>query len=167
VRDPFALLDLERSWALTASQIRTAQRRRAVAAHPDRQTDAARRDEAVSEAARINEAAAALLDPLSRGQALLELSAPSPRPPEPASDAAFLRLVLSLRESIDGAVTADDRRAAAAEVRDALAAAESDTAASMAAMLAHPDCATWSAAAAALARVRALRRAQAECEAWT
>lgn len=145
-------------------EIRAAQRRCSIAAHPDRQPDAVRRRSAVEEASRINAAAGDLLDSLSRGRAILELLAPNPRPTEPRQDPAFLMRIMELRESVDAAGRdGAERRKIAEEVRRDLAHVETETDTAMAALIARPDAASWTAACDALNRLRALRRAGDEC----
>lgn len=138
--------------------MRDAQRRMAARWHPDRFTDAAARDDAQRRVARVNAAVAVLLDPLARGQALLDLWAPVPVPPEPRARPEFLARMMALREAID-------ERTVDSAVHDDLTELEIQANADAARhfeRLAAGEAAAWSDAGEALGRLRALRRAREE-----
>jgi curved DNA-binding protein CbpA len=155
--DPFMVLGLEPTWDLDAQSIRDAQRRAAMRWHPDRVADPAERAEAASRVARVNEAATQLLDPLSRAQALLDRATPTPRPPEPRPEPAFLMSMVHVREGLDAG--GSERTEALAELDRIEEAARRD-AASCLASLQPADAAGWIAAAEAVGRLRAVRRAR-------
>lgn len=162
--DPFELLGLPRSWRLTVEEIRAAQRRCSIVSHPDRHTDLASRANALEESSRINAAASELLDPLSRGNAILQALAPDPRPLEPKQNPSFLMRMMELREAVDSAGDdAQARTAIAEQVALELHAIELETDATMRALITRPEVETWSAAFDALNRLRAMRRAHEEC----
>ena len=162
--DPFELLGLPRSWRVTVEEIRAAQRRCSIVSHPDRHTDLASRANALDESSRINAAASELLDPLSRGNAILQALAPTPRPAEPKQSPEFLMRMMELREAVDGAgQDPQARREIAAQVAAELRAIELETDAAMGALLTRPQVETWRAAFDACHRLRAMRRASDEC----
>lgn len=154
MREAFEILGLSPAWSLPAQAVRDAQRRMAARWHPDRFADAAERDAAQQRVAKANEAAATLVDPLARGQALLELFAPAPRPNDARPQPAFLMQMMSLREAIDGGdVGVQD------ELEALRAQAEAD-AGRLFDRLVGGDSSTWADAGEALGRLRAVRRAR-------
>ena len=160
--DPFETLGIERRWDVAESVVRDAQRRSAAKWHPDRFRDPADRDTAQRRVAMVNEAAATLLDPLERGRALLEATAPSPRPAEPRPAPMFLAEMLELHEGLSSE-DAPTRAAARERARELRQAAESEAAARFEAVK-PGDGASWLAAASALATLRATVRA---LEGWS
>jgi curved DNA-binding protein CbpA len=154
--DPFEALGLPRSWPVDPLEVRSAQRRLTASWHPDRFPDPAQRSGAQERLAQVNEAAARLLDPLGSAQALLEVLAPSPRPAEPKPAPTFLAAMMEIREAIDGG---GDHAAALAEVAALRAQAEADARGAFTALAAGSQ-AAWNAAAEAVGRLRALRRAE-------
>jgi DnaJ-domain-containing protein 1 len=164
VPDPFEMLGLPRSWRLTVEEIRAAQRRCSIVSHPDRHTDLTSRANAMDESSRINAAASELLDPLSRGSAILNALAPTPRPAEPKQSLEFLMRMMELREAVDAAgQDPQARREIAADVAAELRAIELETDEAMGALLSRPQVETWRAAFDACHRLRAMRRANDEC----
>ena len=162
--DPFQLLGLTCSWRLTADEIRAAQRKCSIVSHPDRQTDAVGRANALHKSSMMNAAASELLDSLSRGNAILQALAPTPRPLEPKQNPSFLMRMMELREAVDSAgEDAQARTAITEEVALELRAIELETDAAMRALITRPEVETWSAAFDALNRLRAMRRAHEEC----
>ncbi|MSR33801.1 MAG: hypothetical protein EXS12_03220 [Phycisphaerales bacterium] len=162
--DPFEVLGLPRAWNVTVAEIRAAQRKCSIAAHPDRHTDLLSRLNAVQTSSRINAAAGELLDPLLRGNAILQSLAPEPRPQEPKQTPLFLMRMMDLREAVDGAgENAQARRDIANEVTAELRAIELETDTAMCALITRPQVETWTAAFDALNRFRAMRRAHNEC----
>lgn len=155
--DPFAVLGLQPAWELDVQAIRAAQRRAAMRWHPDRVTDPAGRAEASTRVAQVNEAATQLLDPLARAQALLDRAAPAPRPPEPRPRPDFLMSMMRVRDALDAG--GSERAEALAELELIEHAARRDTAAYLAS-LRPADAAGWVAAAEAVGRLRAVRRAR-------
>lgn len=154
MREAFETLGLSPAWSLPAQTVRDAQRRVAARWHPDRFADAAERDAAQQRVAKANEAAATLVDPLARGQALLELFAPVPRPNDARPQPAFLMQMMSLREAIDGGdVGVQD------ELEALRAQAEAD-AERLFGRLVGGDSSAWPEAGEALGRLRAVRRAR-------
>lgn len=154
MREAFETLGLSPAWSLPAQTVRDAQRRVAARWHPDRFADAAERDAAQRRVAKANEAAATLVDPLARGQALLELFAPVPRPNDARPQPAFLMQMMSLREAIDGGdVGVQD------ELEALRAQAEAD-AERLFGRLVGGDSSAWPEAGEALGRLRAVRRAR-------
>jgi molecular chaperone HscB len=154
VREAFETLGLSPAWSLPAQAVRDAQRRVAARWHPDRFADAAERDAAQRRVAKANEAAATLVDPLARGQALLELFAPVPRLNDARPQPAFLMQMMSLREAIDGGdVGVQD------ELEALRAQAEAD-AERLFGRLVGGDSSAWPEAGEALGRLRAVRRAR-------
>ncbi len=154
MREAFETLGLSPAWSLPAQTVRDAQRRVAARWHPDRFADAAERDAAQRRVAKANEAAATLVDPLARGQALLELFAPVPRPNDARPQPAFLMQMMSLREAIDGGdVGVQD------ELEALRAQAEVD-AERLFGRLVGGDSSAWPEAGEALGRLRAVRRAR-------
>ena len=112
----------------------------------------------------MNAAASELLDSLSRGNAILQVLAPTPRPLEPKQNPSFLMRMMELREAVDGAgEDAQARAAIAEEVALELSAIELETDAAMRALITRPEVETWSAAFDVLNRLRAMRRAHEEC----
>lgn len=125
--DPFAILGLPRTLALTSEQIQRAYLLRMAWAHPDAQSDASAdiglddNDAASLAAARLNDARQTLAHPERRAIALYTLlvrdaAKPEPNPdpkPDPKADAAlppgFLMEIMSTREEIESAVAAADR----------------------------------------------------------
>lgn len=154
MREAFETLGLSPAWSLPAQTVRDAQRRMAARWHPDRFADVAERDAAQQRVAKANEAAATLVDPLARGQALLELFAPIPRPNDARPQPAFLMRMMSLREAIDGgdAGVQDELEALRAQ-------AEAD-AERLFDRLVGGDSSAWPEAGEALGRLRAVRRAR-------
>lgn len=155
--DPFRMLGLERRWDLAEAQVRDAQRKVAARWHPDRFRDPAERDQAQRNVAQSNEAATRLLDPLERGRALLEALAPPVRPPEPKPSPAFLGEMLSLHEGLSSSEASEQAEARAIVARMRCR-AEAEVAQCFS-RLVPGDAATWQAAAAALATLRATVRA--------
>lgn len=154
MREAFETLGLSPAWSLPAQAVRDAQRRVAARWHPDRFADAAERDAAQRRVAKANEAAATLVDPLARGQALLDLFAPVPRPNDARPQPAFLMQMMSLREAIDGGdVGVQD------ELEALRAQAEAD-AERLFGRLVGGDSSAWPEAGEALGRLRAVRRAR-------
>lgn len=154
MREAFEALGLSPAWRLQEPAIREAQRRVAARWHPDRFADAAERDAAQRRVAMANAAAAALADPLARGQALLDLFAPVPCPSEPRPQPTFLMRMMALREAID---------AGEAGVADELSALQGEADADAARCfdrLVSGDGSAWADAGEALGRLRALRRAR-------
>ena len=153
MREAFEALGLSPAWSLPAQTVRDAQRRMAAKWHPDRIADAAERDAAQQRVAKANEAAATLVDPLARGQALLELFAPVPRPNDARPQPAFLMQMMSLREAIDGGdVGVQDELEALRRQAEADAERLFDR-------LVGGDSSAWADAGEALGRLRAVRRA--------
>lgn len=154
MREAFETLGLSPAWSVPAQAVRDAQRRMAARWHPDRFADVAERDAAQQRVAKANEAAATLVDPLARGQALLELFAPVPRPNDARPQPAFLMRMMSLREAIDGgdAGVQDELEALRAQ-------AEAD-AERLFDRLVGGDSSAWPEAGEALGRLRAVRRAR-------
>ncbi len=162
--DSFDMLGLPRSWRLTAQEIRTAQRKCSIVAHPDRQPDPVARQNSLQQASRINAAANELLDPMSRGNALLKSFEPRPKPTDPKPTAEFLMSMMALREAVDAATQDKQARAVVvAQVSAQLSAIELETDAAMMALIKRPEPDTWCAAFDALNRLRSMRRAHAEC----
>lgn len=158
MRDAFDALGVAPAWRLEERLVREAQRRMAARWHPDRFTDAATRDDAQRRVARVNAAAAVLLDPLTRGQALLELWAPAPMPPEARARPEFLARMMVLREAIDeGSADPEVHQ----DLEDLEGQANADAERHFA-RLATGEAAAWSEAGEALGRLRALRRAREE-----
>ena len=161
--DPFEVLGLPRAWRVSVEDIRAAQRKCSIASHPDRQTDPASRANALQLSSRINAAASELLDPLSRGAAIVRALEPTPKPPEPRQNPAFLMRMMELREAVDQAAhNALDRNAVATQIAQELRVIELETDLAMGALITRPQVETWSAAVDALNRLRALRRAHEE-----
>lgn len=108
--DPFQILGLERTFALTAAQVSAAHLRASARLHPDRARDAAEREELLQRAAEAGEAKQRLSSDVSRAEALLALldakaalDAPLP--------GAFLAEAMELRERIEEAAQAGDAEA--------------------------------------------------------
>ncbi len=109
--DPFAILGLARTLALTSEQIQRAYLLRMASAHPDAGPDGDAADDAAIAAARLNAARRTLTHPERRAVALYTLlSLDAGHAPAPKSDAAlppgFLMDILSTREEIEAAVAA-------------------------------------------------------------
>jgi len=154
MREAFEALGLAPAWRLPEQAIRDAQRRVAARWHPDRFVDAAERDAAQQRVAKANAAAATLSDPLLRGQALLELFSPSPRPSEPRPQPSFLMQMMSIREAIDGGGAGLEE-----ELADLHGLAEADAERCFGRLL-DGDGSAWGEASEALGRLRAVRRAR-------
>lgn len=154
MREAFEALGLSPAWRVPEQIIRDAQRRVAARWHPDRFADAAERDAAQQRVAKANAAAAALVDPLARGQALLELFAPVPRPNESRPQPAFLMQMMALREAIDGGA------AGVQQALDALQGLADADAERLFGRLVAGDGSVWADAGEALGRLRAVRRAR-------
>jgi DnaJ-domain-containing protein 1 len=119
--DPFAILGLPRTLALTSEQIQRAYLLRMASAHPDAQSDASTNtglddnDAASLAAARLNDARQTLAHPERRAIALYTLLTrdAAHTQPDPKADAAlppgFLMEIMSTREEIESAVAAADR----------------------------------------------------------
>lgn len=152
--DPFAALGLPPAWQMDADAVRQAQRRAVARWHPDRFPDPAARADAQRRVAEANEAAAALLDPVTCAQAALERHAPVPRPPEPRPAPAFLAAMLEVREAVDAGEAAQ----AGPALDELRVRAERDLAEAFE-RLSGGDAAAWSEASEALGRLRAVRRA--------
>lgn len=153
MREAFEALGLAPAWRVPEQTIRDAQRRVAARWHPDRFVDAAERDAAQQRVAKANAAAAALVDPLARGQALLELFAPVPRPHEARPQPAFLMQMMQVREAIDGGTEGVQ------QALDALQGAADADAERLFCRLVAGDVSAWADAGEALGRLRAIRRA--------
>jgi molecular chaperone HscB len=136
--DPFALLGLAPRFDLDPGAVRAAYRARAATIHPDRADlaggDPAMRTGRARASAELGEAQRILLDPVRRGEALLELLGGRPAAGPPSGE--FLVEMMEIRESIDAA--GGDRAALEAirlaieerlgEARDRLSAILSDLA---------------------------------------
>jgi molecular chaperone HscB len=105
--DPFALLDLPRSYDIDPRALRRALLERTSALHPDRPgapEDAAERLSAVNDAARR------LADPEQRAIALLRLSGAEQGPASRDLPEGFLTEMLEIREEMEHAASAGDRQ---------------------------------------------------------
>jgi DnaJ-domain-containing protein 1 len=153
--DPFEALGLPRAWRISAERVRAAQRRIAAAGHPDRFTDPAARAQAQARIAASNQAAAALLEPLGCGEALLRLLVPQPGLAEPRPHPAFLVRMMELRERVD----VEGLDAVEPDLREIEAAADADAEARFNELLSG-DANAWLGAADALGRLRAVARAR-------
>lgn len=117
-QDPFEALGLPRRFDLDQRRVRSAWRRRAAELHPDRATgdrgsgpeDPAPADEheIARRAALLNEAKRALEDPERRADALLVLLGGPTREQEKSLPPEFLMEVMSVRESLEEAVSGGD-----------------------------------------------------------
>jgi Fe-S protein assembly co-chaperone HscB len=111
--DPFAILELPRTFALTPAQVAAAHLKVAAKLHPDRAKDALQRDHFLRTSAAAGQAKQQLMTDVGRAEALLNFSG------APAAEAkltpAFLAQALELRERIEEA--ADDA-ASLAEIRE-------------------------------------------------
>lgn len=112
--DPFAALGLERRFDLDPAAVRSAYRARASGLHPDRAVDPTDRESLVRASAELAEAQRVLLDPVRRGEALIEAFGGPIAAGPPAGE--FLVEMMELRESIDGA--SGDAAALAAMLRE-------------------------------------------------
>lgn len=74
--DPFAILGLTRNFVIDAHTVIAAQTSALLRCHPDRQPDGIARELAIGKSARVNAAAATLIDPLLRAEALITLEDP-------------------------------------------------------------------------------------------
>jgi len=104
--DPFALLGVERCWAVDAQRIRATQTKLLAAHHPDRHPLGVAQDEAVAQTARVNRAVAVLSDPLQRAEALIRLGdagGAAVALPQP-----ILLEMLSRRDALTEATTHED-----------------------------------------------------------
>jgi DnaJ-domain-containing protein 1 len=153
--DPFQALGLPRAWRIPAEQVRSAQRRVAAAGHPDRFMDPASRAEAQAQVAASNQAAAALLEPLGCGEALLRLLAPATGAAEPRPDPAFLMRMMELRERVD----AEGVESVEPDLAEIEATALADADIRFRALLSG-DPGAWTGAADAIGRLRAVARAR-------
>ena len=103
--DPFAILGLAPRFDLDPAAVRSAYRTRAAGLHPDRVgrpgADPAERLGLARAVAELGEAQRILLDPVRRGEALLESLGGRPAAGPPAGE--FLVEMMELREAIDAA----------------------------------------------------------------
>jgi molecular chaperone HscB len=113
--DPFALLDLPRSFAVDVEALEAAYRRRAAALHPDRHSDPIAQADATEETARLNDARAVLLDDEQRANLLLSLHGGPAREADKTLPDGFLMEMMERREAMEAVLASGD----AAE-RDAL-----------------------------------------------
>lgn len=102
-QDPFVLLGLQPSYALTREALRSALLRESLRWHPDRLVGGApqQRAEAEERMAAVNSAHARLADPIGRAEALLERAgAPMPRGSDQVSCPGSLLALLELKEEL-------------------------------------------------------------------
>lgn len=102
-QDPFVLLGLPPSYALTREALRAALLRESLRWHPDRLVGASadRRAAAETRMAEVNAAHARLADPIGRAEALLERAgAPMPRGTDHVSCPGSLLALLELKEEL-------------------------------------------------------------------
>ena len=107
--DPFRTLGLPYSFRLDAERLRSAHLRLLGALHPDRAGSATAGGESdiARKAAMVNAAQRTLVDPLARGRALLTvLGGVTHERLSPA----FLAEAMELREALDEAIAANDRK---------------------------------------------------------
>lgn len=133
--DPFSILGLPRTFALTPAAVQAAHLRVVAQLHPDRAQGALDRDERMRRSAAAGHAKQALLGDLGRAEALVAVLVPAARPAggDGALPPAFLMEMLEVREAIEAALdsregvealesdVADRRRACVAEVASACA----------------------------------------------
>lgn len=158
--DPFALIGLPRSWALTDAQVRSAQVRALARCHPDRHPEGAAREAAMRMSARINEAVALLASAELRAEAFVRVGSgdqPIPQlPPDELMEWMERREWIEERhqEGAEGlAAISEWRQGILSEILESIRAASCDDAGTP-----RPD-ADWGEARVCIARLRALRRA--------
>ncbi len=161
--DAFEVLGLDRAWRLSDSTIRNTQRQLSTRWHPDRCLDPAQRTQAIERMGAVNEAAAILLDPLARGQELLNLFRPDSHATDPRPEQGFLAEMMEIREAIDqhGGRTDPEIVQRLLQLSQS---AQHDADYSFTALL-QGDSSAWMASAEALGRLRALRRANEDAKA--
>lgn len=159
IDDPFAVLGLARSFSIDTARLATAQVRALAKCHPDRQAQGVERETAIAQSARINGAAAILLNPITRAEAIIALEDAGGA--SVALSAAKLMELLEQREAIEQIDERTDRRRA--ELR-AWIEAECCTAFNSLEEMEKSQNIDWKKARLAIAYVRALRRLSAEIE---
>ncbi len=160
--DPYAVIGLSRTWAVTDAQVRSEQVRALARCHPDRHPEGAAREAAMRMSARINEAVAALASAELRAEAFVRAAEGGRKipqlPPDELMEWMERREWIEERrqEGAEGlAAISEWRRVALAEILESIRASTCDESG-----LPRPD-ADWGAAHLCIARLRALRRASA------
>jgi molecular chaperone HscB len=116
-RNHFELLELPARFGLDPAALDAAYRKLQTAVHPDRfaQADSARQRLAMQASARVNEAYAALRDPVTRAQYLLRLNGvEAAGETDTALPMEFLECQLTRREAAEAALAAGDDHALSA-----------------------------------------------------
>lgn len=106
--DPFALLGLDRSFAIDAKQVQRAYLKRVSSLHPDRETDPIRRADVAREAAAVNDARRALLDDETRANVLLELLGGPAKEADKSLPDGFLMEMMEVREDMEQAIASGE-----------------------------------------------------------
>jgi curved DNA-binding protein CbpA len=158
--DPYELLGLPRSWAITDTQVRSAQVRALSLCHPDRHPEGPSRDAAMRMSARINEAVAVLASPELRAESFVRsCGGDGPIPQLPPDE---------LMEWIERREWIEERRQEGAEGLSAISQWRHGTVLEILDSIRTAACdesgmprsgADWIAARLCIARLRALRRA--------
>ncbi|HWB20872.1 MAG TPA: iron-sulfur cluster co-chaperone HscB C-terminal domain-containing protein [Phycisphaerales bacterium] len=106
--DPFALLNLPRTFDLIPAQIQSAYLRLASATHPDLVRDPFANAEAARNSAALNHARQMLLNPESRANALHQLLGGPTKEQNNALPAGFLMDIMEAREQLESAQSTRD-----------------------------------------------------------
>jgi len=161
VNDPFSILGLPRTFALTPEEVQAAHLRVVAELHPDRAQGALDRDERMRRSAAAGHAKQALLGDLGRAEALVAALVPAtlPASAEGALPPAFLMEMLEVREAIEAALESrEGLEALESEVAERRRACVAEVAGACADLERAPDEATAQEVHRALARLRYVER---------
>lgn len=115
--DPFKTLSLPRRFNLDEADLHTRFIQASAATHPDRYTDPVDQAQAAERAAEVNHAYAVLSDPERRADALLTLLGGPAKDEDKSLPPDLLMDMMEVRESLEEAVT-DDNRTELDKLRD-------------------------------------------------
>lgn len=106
--DPYELLGLRRAFHLDAQDVERAYLTRIASLHPDRETDPILQAERAREAALVNHARQALLDPEARANTLLALLGGPSKEDDNSLPDGFLMDILNVRQELEEARMSGD-----------------------------------------------------------
>ncbi|MSR18694.1 MAG: hypothetical protein EXS00_05940 [Phycisphaerales bacterium] len=116
VNDPFSVLGMRRSFAISMTELRQSMLRQAVALHPDRFPEPVQREAAERQMAMVTAASTELGDPERRARALMRLAVGESGQPEPKMDQAFLMEMLELRDAGDSSPVREMQQGIVAQI---------------------------------------------------